>query len=361
MMMNSKRSSAINLTRYAFLVPAVIVLVLIFSVSKAELTKSVIKGNTAIANAINTTIINVAVATENTTVAAKRELLELPKAMSAFITADQEPVKLDTPKKGLTITTNNNEVVVTGYGPAKQNNNEVVVTGYGPAKQNNNEVVVTGYALTKPDVFVDGVLYKPQGVVSRDGGLTFNQQMPSTVQTKGATSNIQIANGVVISSAQTKVTNARINGNVINFTTATDTPKTSRIRLRGNALTITGGEQPLIVVNGKTMRDDEIDNINQDNIESMSVFKGATGIQLYGDKGKNGVIAITLKNTAEAKASGLFGDKLLLIDGVESNQAEVNKLPANKVKNIKMFDAGSAELKKFGDKAKNGAISITTK
>ena len=51
----------------------------------------------------------------------------------------------------------------------------------------------------------------------------------------------------------------------------------------------------------------------------------------------------------------------MLIDGIETTQSDVNKLPASKVKKMAMLDAGSAELKKFGDKAKNGAISITTK
>jgi bla regulator protein BlaR1 len=40
-MMNAKRSSKINLTRYAFLVPAVITLLLIFSISKADFAKPI--------------------------------------------------------------------------------------------------------------------------------------------------------------------------------------------------------------------------------------------------------------------------------------------------------------------------------
>jgi bla regulator protein BlaR1 len=40
-MMNAKRSSKVNITRYLFLIPAVMVLLLIFSVSKAELKKAV--------------------------------------------------------------------------------------------------------------------------------------------------------------------------------------------------------------------------------------------------------------------------------------------------------------------------------
>lgn len=52
-MMNAKRSSKYNLTRYAFLVPAVVVLLLIFSISKAALVKKnsmAIKSFSAITN-----------------------------------------------------------------------------------------------------------------------------------------------------------------------------------------------------------------------------------------------------------------------------------------------------------------------
>jgi hypothetical protein len=336
MMMNSKRSSTINLTRYAFLVPAVIVLVLIFSVSKAELTKSVTNGNVVVAKAFKAAVNTVSSVTKTTAVvAAKRKLLELPKAMSAFINPDQEPVKLDTPKKSLNITTNNNEVVVTGYGPAKQNNNEVVVTGYGLAKQ---------------DVAGGAVLNKPQGIVGREGSITVNGVPIAAVQINGTTTYHNLtANDLPMFKGGIKT---------MNLMTA-DAAKTSRIRLRG--LGVTSAEQPLIVVNGKVIPDDEVEQINQDDIESMAVFKGETGLKLYGDKAKNGAIVITLKKVAETKTPGLFADKLLLIDGIETTQSDVNKLPASKVKKMAMLDAGSSELKKFGDKAKNGAISITTK
>jgi bla regulator protein BlaR1 len=52
-MMNAKRSSKFNLTRYAFLVPAVVALLLVFSISKAALVKKnspVIKAFSAITN-----------------------------------------------------------------------------------------------------------------------------------------------------------------------------------------------------------------------------------------------------------------------------------------------------------------------
>jgi len=55
MMMNTKKSSSLNLTRYMFLVPAVIILLLVFSVSKAELNKAA-KNSTHMFNKALTTV-----------------------------------------------------------------------------------------------------------------------------------------------------------------------------------------------------------------------------------------------------------------------------------------------------------------
>lgn len=51
---------------------------------------------------------------------------------------------------------------------------------------------------------------------------------------------------------------------------------------------------PLYVVNGIIVN--TIDNILPNNIESVSVLKGKAAISSYGDKAKNGVIVITLKD-----------------------------------------------------------------
>ncbi|MBC8153951.1 MAG: TonB family protein [Bacteroidetes bacterium] len=53
-----------------------------------------------------------------------------------------------------------------------------------------------------------------------------------------------------------------------------------------------GGEKPLIVIDGK---EQDLNTINPDNIQSMNVLKGSSAQATYGDKGKNGVIEITTK------------------------------------------------------------------
>lgn len=57
----------------------------------------------------------------------------------------------------------------------------------------------------------------------------------------------------------------------------------------------TGGQdKPLIIIDGKA-DDTEIDKIDPNNIESITVLKDSTAIKTYGKKGKNGVIIIKSK------------------------------------------------------------------
>lgn len=54
------------------------------------------------------------------------------------------------------------------------------------------------------------------------------------------------------------------------------------------------GKTPLYIVNGKETSSEDINNLSPDKIKSINVLKGPSA-EIYGDKGKNGVIVITLK------------------------------------------------------------------
>ena len=82
-MMNAKRSSGYNLTRYVFLVPAVVVLLLTFSLSKAEVAKHTIKS-------IATAISHVAIVNDNENLI-KRSVATTTRATKAALT--KVPVK----------------------------------------------------------------------------------------------------------------------------------------------------------------------------------------------------------------------------------------------------------------------------
>ncbi len=103
----------------------------------------------------------------------------------------------------------------------------------------------------------------------------------------------------------------------------------SKVRIRGQS-SISGTNNPLIVVNGVPIDNtsfgtnpgstanenassggvfadggDGFSSINPDDIESMTILKGATGAALYGSRAKDGVIMITTKTRGQGKGIGI--------------------------------------------------------
>ncbi|MEI9958937.1 MAG: TonB-dependent receptor plug domain-containing protein [Ferruginibacter sp.] len=94
----------------------------------------------------------------------------------------------------------------------------------------------------------------------------------------------------------------------------------TRINLRG-INTLDGTQRPLIVIDGIPYNDDEdgyanrgfaqgmkgsaINNINPDDIESISVLKGANAAALYGSQAMGGVLLIVTKKGKAGKGLGV--------------------------------------------------------
>ncbi|WP_212006428.1 M56 family metallopeptidase [Chitinophaga sp. HK235] len=81
------------------------------------------------------------------------------------------------------------------------------------------------------------------------------------------------------------------------------------VTLRGSANTV-NGEGPLYLLNGRPITDGEIHSLNPDDIESISVYKGAstgTYIEQYGESARNGVIEIFTKSWAAANKKTISG------------------------------------------------------
>ncbi len=68
----------------------------------------------------------------------------------------------------------------------------------------------------------------------------------------------------------------------------------SKILLRGNR-SISGSSQPLYIVDGITINGD-ISNLSPDDIESLTVLKGANAAALYGSRANNGAIVVVTKS-----------------------------------------------------------------
>ena len=99
---------------------------------------------------------------------------------------------------------------------------------------------------------------------------------------------------------------------------------TAKIRIRGQS-SFSGQNNPLIVVNGVPIDNsnyslggdfstrasnssdggDGLSSINPDDIEEMTVLKGATAAALYGSRAKDGVVMITTKSRGTGKGFGV--------------------------------------------------------
>ncbi|MBR5456477.1 MAG: TonB-dependent receptor [Bacteroidaceae bacterium] len=79
------------------------------------------------------------------------------------------------------------------------------------------------------------------------------------------------------------------------------------IRIRGIS-SINAGNAPLIILDGAPY-DGDLNNINSQDIESMTVLKDAASNALYGARGANGVIMITTKKGSTGSAKVTFDAK----------------------------------------------------
>jgi len=112
----------------------------------------------------------------------------------------------------------------------------------------------------------------------------------------------------------------------------------------------------LYIIEGEEISSEDVTAMNPNKIKSINVLKGNNATDKYGSKGVNGVVEITLKKTKEA-VNLIPKNVLYVIDGLVSNS---NNVAPNKIKKIVVLK-GKKATDIYGDKAKEGAILITTK
>ena len=147
----------------------------------------------------------------------------------------------------------------------------------------------------------------------------------------------------------------------------------------------------LMFIDGKKSTKAEVDQLNPDEIESVSILKDESATRLYGEKGKNGVILITMKKGVAAtknepidiKVIGFANDQkanqsnsgvqirskwtsvkgpkpLIVIDGVIAEDQNLDKIDPETIESMSVLKDESA-TSKYGDKGKNGGVEIKMK
>ena len=123
---------------------------------------------------------------------------------------------------------------------------------------------------------------------------------------------------------------------------------------------LSGGEEPLIIVDKKEMSKDDFAKLPPEEITHIYVLQpeSQAAIEVYGEKGKNGVIEVTTKNATTASTH----DPLIIVDKKEVTKEEYEKIAPEKIDHIDVLKPESQAAKElYGDKGKNGVIVITTK
>ncbi len=157
--------------------------------------------------------------------------------------------------------------------------------------KNLSEVVVTGLGITRE-----------QRALGYASSTVKAEELVQAAPTNFASALYGKAAGVRISSTPGGATSA------------------TNIQIRG-VNSITGKSQPLIVMDGVPIRDGEVSNndywgdqrlrgnglldINPENIESISILKGASAAALYGSEAVNGVVLVTTKSGKGKKGLGI--------------------------------------------------------
>ncbi len=68
------------------------------------------------------------------------------------------------------------------------------------------------------------------------------------------------------------------------------------VRIRGTGSLVAGASSPLYIVDGAPIREEDLSNIPNEDIENITILKDAATTARYGSRGANGVVVITTKN-----------------------------------------------------------------
>jgi TonB-linked SusC/RagA family outer membrane protein len=309
----------------------------------------------------------------------KRDETRQPQTFIEQLRADPVKGKVtsgkdNTPLAGATITVKgkNRSVVSDANGNFQVNANtgDVLLIEY--INYDAKEVTVNGDALlavslTQKETFVGEVVVTALGIRREARRLGYST---ATVNTDQITTNrtTNVGNALV----------GKVSG--LNVSPPAGGPGgSSKIRIRGQS-SFGGNNSPLIVVNGVPINNsaisggqggitgnpsggssdqgDGLQSINPDDIESMTVLKGATAAALYGSRAKDGAILITTKTGRNTTGIGVEinsnfqAEQALDYTNFQYvyGQGEYDLLSRSYKRPLTVSDAQSSGVHSFGEK-----------
>ncbi|WP_286863159.1 MULTISPECIES: M56 family metallopeptidase [Sphingobacterium] len=260
MMMNKKRSSKIELSKYAFLLPVFLLTGAAFTVSKAE-------GNIedVVEKANETTLLKLAAGSQQGDPLSVKMASEAGKVLKEAHGTDT--IKIDTTRRSKGTTVWSGQI-----GSLK-------IKGASDAT-GNPLFVVDGEVISKEEL--DAIA--PERIESI-----------SVLKDKSATAiyGEKGENGVLLITTKTGSSTGKLQGKVTGLFVRQDSVS------KAKAAVIKYPANILYVVDGARISSGEMRDMDQNNIESIHVIKDGSAWAKYGEEGKNGVIEVTTKKWAK--------------------------------------------------------------
>ena len=131
-----------------------------------------------------------------------------------------------------------------------------------------------------------GKYYIPDGTDPGEEEVNLGYQKVKKKDSTSSTSSLKVTRGSgytnIYEYLQGRVAGVEVNG--------------TNIRIRGER-SLNGSNEPLILVDG--IETSDISYISPDEVESIDVLKDASSAAMYGSRGANGVILITLRKASK--------------------------------------------------------------
>lgn len=297
-MMNAQRSSKLNLTRYALVLPVVTVCLFAFSLSKAEVVK-----NSPVINTIKTATVK--------TLDKLDEVISLPadttpKPKKVTKTISVVTIGEDKPERTVNIVTNGNVDVVTIKTDSFKISRDVNTLYYNLSRGNSVDidsvktVMINGKKANKEELMkvapelakkisVNGQ-YLAENIVVNGQPIKSNNLVviDDKYRIKADSAKAVVVVDGVVFKPRTDLKEIVVNG----YGTRSLTPSLGENVNTGAPTNFKG---KLIVINGKVATEKELKKLSVIDIEETMSLSAKNAVKYYGENGKNGAVLITTK------------------------------------------------------------------
>jgi bla regulator protein BlaR1 len=367
-MMNAKRSSNVNITRYLFLIPAVMCLLLIFSVSKAELNK-VAKSSAHMMRTLKTVVNRISFTTEAVSIApSHRNTAKLSALSHLDIQSDtvygtgaiNAPLLKSFEFKAMRDTNLKEVMIIQGMPLITSDTGKIT------------KIRLNGNTLNKPEIYINGV--------KTDGGLeTISPDKIARIDVRKEGSS----NGVIYVVTKDHVGDKMVAGHYLFDTVIVNGVKTKaaggvsanrisgmgvggRLMINGVATGANNIKPTTLTVisrpgtKGNVVVGDTIYTSGAVTIGTAHPALSAVTVQGYASG--NRIVGIQNYKSFSSTPTTIdnFSNKLIVINGKEATQKQLKKVSAADIESVSVLK-GDAATASYGDKGKNGVVIITTK